>query len=170
MDQAAGPPTSARGLLSLRLEGISNRPPTYRAGRARRSGTSGYPPIAKARRASFVRRYQSSGLASVGAITTVWALPSNYVPFGFLAHSWRIFLRLHQGLWHSLDANSVFKTPVFFRTCLSETRWDHATEIRSRYGLREFTDPSARFRLNRWLCVGQEQTGRVHYSTAPLLG
>jgi len=35
--------------------------------------------------------------------------------------------------------------------CLSEARWDHASEIQSRYGLREFTDPSARFRLNRWL-------------------
>ena len=55
-------------------------------------------------------------IGSVGAITTVWALPSNYVPFGFLAPSWKIFRRLHQGLWHSLDANSVFKTPVFFRT------------------------------------------------------
>ena len=40
---------------------------------------------------------------------------------------------------------------VFSNYCLSEARWDHATEIRSRYGLREFTDPSARFRLNRWL-------------------
>ena len=60
--------------------------------------------------------------------------------------------RLHQRLWHSLDTNSVFKTPsVFSNYCLSEARWDHATEIRSRYGLLEFTDPSARFRLNRWL-------------------
>ena len=40
---------------------------------------------------------------------------------------------------------------VFSNYCLSEARWDHAGEIRSRYGLREFTDPSARFRLNRWL-------------------
>jgi Domain of unknown function (DUF4158) len=50
------------------------------------------------------------------AIITVWALPPNYVPFGFLAPSWKIFRRLHQALWHSLDANSVSKTPVFFRT------------------------------------------------------
>ena len=40
---------------------------------------------------------------------------------------------------------------VFSNYCLSEARWDHASEIRSRYGLREFTDSSARFRLNRWL-------------------
>jgi hypothetical protein len=40
---------------------------------------------------------------------------------------------------------------AFANYCLSEARWDHASEIRSRYGLREFTDPCARFRLNRWL-------------------
>jgi hypothetical protein len=40
---------------------------------------------------------------------------------------------------------------VFSNYCLSEARWDHAGEIRSRYGLHDFTDPSARFRLNRWL-------------------
>jgi hypothetical protein len=40
---------------------------------------------------------------------------------------------------------------VFSIYCLSEARWDHASEIRSRYGFREFTDRSARFRLNRWL-------------------
>jgi hypothetical protein len=40
---------------------------------------------------------------------------------------------------------------VFSNYCLSEARWDHASEIRSRYGLGEFTDPFARFRLNRWL-------------------
>ena len=40
---------------------------------------------------------------------------------------------------------------VFSNYCLSEARWDHASEIQSQYGLREFTDLSARFRLNRWL-------------------
>ena len=40
---------------------------------------------------------------------------------------------------------------IFSNYCLSEARWDHASEIQSRYGLHEFTDPSARFRLNRWL-------------------
>jgi len=30
-------------------------------------------------------------------------------------------------------------------------RWLHAAEIRERHGYREFTDPSARFRLTRWL-------------------
>ena len=30
-------------------------------------------------------------------------------------------------------------------------RWQHAREIRSRYGYREFTDPTAGFRLVRWL-------------------
>ena len=55
-------------------------------------------------------------LAIGGVIITVSALPFNYVPFGFLAPFWKIFRRLHQGLWHSLDANSVLKTPAFFRT------------------------------------------------------
>jgi Domain of unknown function (DUF4158) len=40
---------------------------------------------------------------------------------------------------------------AFLNYCLSEARWDHAGEIRAQYGLREFTDPSERFRLNRWL-------------------
>ena len=31
------------------------------------------------------------------------------------------------------------------------TRWQHAAEIRSHYGYREFTDPAAGFRLVRWL-------------------
>jgi hypothetical protein len=44
-----------------------------------------------------------------------------------------------------LTESGLFKHP------LSEARWDHAGEIQSRYGLHEFTDPSARFRLNRWL-------------------
>lgn len=30
-------------------------------------------------------------------------------------------------------------------------RWQHAREIRDRYGYREFTEPLARFRLTRWL-------------------
>lgn len=33
----------------------------------------------------------------------------------------------------------------------SRQRWDHTVEIRSHCGYREFSDPSARFRLNRWL-------------------
>jgi hypothetical protein len=33
----------------------------------------------------------------------------------------------------------------------SETRWDHAAEIRQHCGLREFTDPVMQFRMNRWL-------------------
>lgn len=32
-----------------------------------------------------------------------------------------------------------------------EQRWDHAAEIRARYGYRDFTDPDAGFRLTRWL-------------------
>jgi TnpA family transposase len=33
----------------------------------------------------------------------------------------------------------------------SETRWDHASEIRRHCGFREFSDPIVQFRLNRWL-------------------
>jgi TnpA family transposase len=33
----------------------------------------------------------------------------------------------------------------------SETRWDHAAEIRNHCGFRDFSDPSMQFRLNRWL-------------------
>ena len=32
-----------------------------------------------------------------------------------------------------------------------KTRWDHAGEIRDRYGYKEFSDPKMQFRLNRWL-------------------
>jgi hypothetical protein len=32
-----------------------------------------------------------------------------------------------------------------------KTRWDHAAEIRERYGFREFGEPSVHFRLARWL-------------------
>jgi hypothetical protein len=39
----------------------------------------------------------------------------------------------------------------FFHYRNSETRWDHAAEIRHHCGLRDFTEPSAQFRLNRWL-------------------
>lgn len=41
-------------------------------------------------------------------------------------------------------------------TCLeryrsSETRWDHAAEIRQRYGYRDFNDQPEHWRLVRWL-------------------
>lgn len=35
----------------------------------------------------------------------------------------------------------------------SEQRWRHTTEIRARYGYREFADSGAQFRLGRWLCA-----------------
>ena len=35
----------------------------------------------------------------------------------------------------------------------SEQRWRHTTEIRARYGYREFADSCAQFRLGRWLCA-----------------
>jgi TnpA family transposase len=35
----------------------------------------------------------------------------------------------------------------------SEQRWRHTTEIRARYGYREFTDRGVQFRLGRWLCA-----------------
>jgi TnpA family transposase len=35
----------------------------------------------------------------------------------------------------------------------SEQRWRHATEIRARYGYREFVDVGVQFRLGRWLCA-----------------
>jgi hypothetical protein len=35
----------------------------------------------------------------------------------------------------------------------SEQRWRHTTEIRSRYGYREFIDSGVQFRLGRWLCA-----------------
>jgi Domain of unknown function (DUF4158) len=43
-------------------------------------------------------------------------------------------------------------------TCISayrqsEQRWRHTTEIRARYGYREFVDGGVQFRLGRWLCA-----------------
>ena len=35
----------------------------------------------------------------------------------------------------------------------SEQRWRHTTEIRARYGYREFVDGGVQFRLGRWLCA-----------------
>jgi hypothetical protein len=35
----------------------------------------------------------------------------------------------------------------------SEQRWRHTTEIRARYGYREFVDRGVQFRLGRWLCA-----------------
>ncbi len=39
----------------------------------------------------------------------------------------------------------------FFHYRDSETRWDHAAEIRQHCGLCDFSEPGAQFRLNRWL-------------------
>jgi len=39
----------------------------------------------------------------------------------------------------------------FFHYSDSETRWDHAAEIRQHCGFRDFSEPAAQFRLNRWL-------------------
>ncbi len=39
----------------------------------------------------------------------------------------------------------------FFHYRDSETRWDHAAEIRRHCGFCDFGDPGAQFRLNRWL-------------------
>ena len=38
---------------------------------------------------------------------------------------------------------------IYYRD--SETRWDHAAEIRHHGGFQEFSDPVVQFRLNRWL-------------------
>jgi len=35
----------------------------------------------------------------------------------------------------------------------SEQRWRHTTEIRTRYGYREFVEKGVKFRLGRWLCA-----------------
>jgi hypothetical protein len=35
----------------------------------------------------------------------------------------------------------------------SEQRWRHTTEIRARYGYRDFMDAGVQFRLGRWLCA-----------------
>lgn len=35
--------------------------------------------------------------------------------------------------------------------CVGEQRWEHAVEIRTRYGYQDFSAWSAQFRLNRWL-------------------
>jgi hypothetical protein len=35
----------------------------------------------------------------------------------------------------------------------SEQRWRHTTEIRARYGYREFVERGVQFRLWRWLCT-----------------
>ncbi len=39
----------------------------------------------------------------------------------------------------------------FVYYCSSEQRWEHAAEIRRHCGFRQFSDPSAQFRFNRWL-------------------
>ncbi len=36
---------------------------------------------------------------------------------------------------------------------VGEQRWEHASEIRERYGYREITDPKIGFRISRWLCA-----------------
>ena len=61
---------------------------------------------------------------------------------------------------------------VFSNYCISEARWDHASEIRSQYGLLELVvHPRGLDQSDGFMrCVGPERTGRVHYSTAPLLG
>ena len=47
----------------------------------------------------------------------------------------------------------------------SRQRWDHTVEIRRHCGYREFSDPSVRFRLNRWLYAlcwtGTERPGTL---------
>ena len=39
----------------------------------------------------------------------------------------------------------------FAEYCAGRRRWDHAVEIRQDQGYRDFSDPVAQFRLNRWL-------------------
>jgi len=36
---------------------------------------------------------------------------------------------------------------------VGEQRWEHASEIRKRYGYREITDPAIGLRISRWLCT-----------------
>jgi TnpA family transposase len=45
----------------------------------------------------------------------------------------------------------VEQLSCFFYYRDSETRWDHAAEIRQHCGFREYTDVSIQFRMNRWL-------------------
>jgi TnpA family transposase len=52
------------------------------------------------------------------------------------------------GLAHQLEIEQL---SCFFHYRDSETRWDHAAEIRQHCGLRDFSEPGAQFRLNRWL-------------------
>jgi TnpA family transposase len=51
-------------------------------------------------------------------------------------------------LAHQLQIDQL---SCFFHYRDSETRWDHAAEIRQHCGLREFSEPGSQFRLNRWL-------------------
>ena len=41
----------------------------------------------------------------------------------------------------------------FPKYATGQTRWEHAAEIRQRYGYRDFSDGVSQFRLNRWLYV-----------------
>ena len=50
-----------------------------------------------------------------------------------------------------LDIADLADCIVTYRT--TRQRWQHTTEIRARYGYREFADTGNQFRLGRWLCA-----------------
>src|SRR5215831_12977040 len=56
------------------------------------------------------------------------------------------------GVINCLDRQlHIEQLSCFFLYRDNETRWDHAAEIRRHCSFRDFTDPGAQFRLNRWL-------------------
>nr|WP_254225683.1 DUF4158 domain-containing protein [Burkholderia glumae] len=56
---------------------------------------------------------------------------------------------------HTLSSQLGIADPsdcvIDYRT--TRQRWQHTSEIRTRYGYREFTGTGVQFRLGRWLCA-----------------
>ena len=46
---------------------------------------------------------------------------------------------------------SIGDPSCYAQYCIGEQRWEHAAEIRKRYGYTEFAEWPVQFRLNRWL-------------------
>lgn len=91
------------------------------------------------------KRRDSSRLGYALQLTTVRFLGT------FLEDPTAVPATVLQTLSSQLDIADPYDCVVAYRT--TRQRWQHTSEIRDRYGYREFAGSGVQFRLGRWLCA-----------------
>src|SRR5580700_5087481 len=83
------------------------------------------------------------------AITTAWDL---LCTVRFLSTFLEDLQSIPAGVVNNVARQLAIDNPsCHAQYCAGEQRWEHAAEIRTRYGYQDFSVGTVQFRLNRWL-------------------